>query len=202
MACNHQPVILSDRFANAFAYTLSLHRHQCRKLRRTPYMAHLMSVAALVLEDGGSEAEAIAALLHDAVEDQGGEPIRTQIRHRYGDFILALVDACTEPQRQPQQSWRDHKLSYLNQVQYASTPAQRIILADKLHNLRSLLVNWQQFGNAIWLQFLGQPLDYLWFYRRLIESLNAQSQSPMLIELKAQTAELTEAIKLANPLPP
>ncbi|WP_346294429.1 HD domain-containing protein [Sphaerothrix gracilis] len=98
MACNRQPAVLSNRFADAFAYTLSLHRHQCRKVQPVPYIAHLMGVAALVLEDGGSEDEAIAALLHDAVEDQGGEPIRIQIRHRYGEFILALVDACTESQ--------------------------------------------------------------------------------------------------------
>lgn len=138
---NFSPVILSDRFADAFAYALQLHRHQLRKVRAIAYISHPMAVASLVIEDGGSEDEAIAALLHDAVEDQGGEPIRIEIRHRYGSNVAAIVEDCTIPPRTASQTWKQHKLMYLDQIQRSSPAAQRVILADKLHNVRSLITN-------------------------------------------------------------
>lgn len=182
-------VVLSDIFADALTFSLSLHRHQARKVRPVPYMAHLMSVAALVLEAGGSEDEAIAALLHDAVEDQGGEPTRRAIYHHYGTAIGILVDACTEPPRQTL-SWREHKLAYLQQVQ--QTPAvERIVLADKLHNLRSLVVNLRAEGDQIWATFSGQQDDYLWFYQALLDGYQ-HSHSWLVDELRCSLNQLFE----------
>lgn len=190
MICSSNSTLLTNRFADAFAFALSLHAHQVRKVRPVPYMAHLMSVAALVLEDGGNETEAIAALLHDAVEDQGGAATRIAILHRFGPEVVALVDVCTEPPRQPDQSWRFHKVAYLHQVQQGSEGAKRVVLADKLHNLRSLLVNLDQQGNAIWAKFAGSREDYFWFYGLLAELFEADCQSSLASEFGQKVRQL------------
>lgn len=182
-----QPIlVLSDRFADAFTYAFHLHRYQFRKVNAVPYISHLMSVAALVLEDGGSEDEAIAALLHDAVEDQGGEPIRVEILHRYGSRVAAIVDACTVPPRAPRQTWKSHKLDYLAQIRNAPPEAQRVILADKLHNLRSLILNLHQTGESIWTSFAANKLDNLWLHQALADLFEQHIHSSMVAEFRQQ----------------
>ena len=185
MICKPSAPILSDRLADAFALALSLHRYQTRKVQPIPYIAHLMSVAALVLEDGGSENEAIAALLHDAVEDQGGASTRAEILQRFGPQVTAIVDACTEPPRQLSQSWRDHKLAYLRQVEQAPESAQRVVLADKLHNVRSLLTNLGLYGNDTWNHFTATREDYLWFYVSLAAIFEQTLPGPLTNEFSA-----------------
>jgi (p)ppGpp synthase/HD superfamily hydrolase len=177
--------VLSERFEEALVYAAQLHVNQRRKVRNTPYVAHLLSVAALVLEDGGDEDEAIAALLHDAVEDQGGENTRTEIRRRFGERVAAIVDGCTEPERVGNQSWREHKLAYLEQIRQASTSVQRVMLADKLHNARSLWVNLYLEGDRVWTEFRGSRSDVLWLQQaqvRVFEEL--QSSRWMVAELR------------------
>lgn len=173
-----------------FAYADWLHRTQTRKVRPVPYMAHLMAVSSLVLEDGGGEDEAIAALLHDAIEDQGGASIRVAINNRYGPYIANLVDACTEPPRAIDQSWQDHKLAYLHQVNQASLEAQRIVLADKLHNLRSLLVNLHLLGDVIWQEFTADKASYLWFYSAIANTLCCNNPSLLANTLFFETERL------------
>jgi len=170
---NPPDVVLSDRLADAFAYSLQLHRYQSRKVSPMPYISHLMAVTALVLEDGGSEDEAIAALLHDAVEDQGGEPIRAEILRRYGSNVAAIVDACTIPPWAASQSWKSHKLAYLDQLRRASPAAQRIILADKLHNVRSLITNLRRTGENTWSAFAANKADNIWLHQVLAELFEA-----------------------------
>lgn len=177
--------VLSERFEEALVYAAQLHANQRRKVRNTPYVAHLLSVAALVLEDGGDEDEAIAALLHDAVEDQGGETTRTEIRRRFGERVAAIVDGCTEPERGRNQSWRKHKQAYLEQIRQASTSVQRVMLADKLHNARSLWVNLYLEGDRVWTEFRGSRSDVLWLQQaqvRVFEEL--QSSRWMVAELR------------------
>jgi (p)ppGpp synthase/HD superfamily hydrolase len=195
MICNLSAPILSDRLADAVDFALSLHRYQTRKVRPIPYIAHLMSVAALVLEDGGSEDEAIAALLHDAVEDQGGAATRAEILQRFGPWVVAIVDACTEPPRQPGQSWRDHKQAYLNQIAQASQSAQRVALADKLHNVRSLIENLALQGDTIWGRFTAAPDDYLWLYQSLADLFDQALPGHLTAQFKATVNQLLQGFQ-------
>ena len=160
---------LTTRFEAALVYATRLHSHQIRKIGEIPYIAHLLSVAALVLEAGGDEDEAIAALLHDAVEDQGGIPTRNEIHQRFGDRVVAIVDGCTEFDTLPKPSWQERKTRYLENLRHASPAVRRVSLADKLHNARSLLAEWRQKGDTIWTQFTKGKEGTLWFYRALIQ---------------------------------
>jgi (p)ppGpp synthase/HD superfamily hydrolase len=158
---------LTERFEEALIYATRLHANQTRKMSSVPYISHLLSVAALVLEDGGSEDEAIAALLHDAIEDQGGQAIRTEIYQRFGDRVTAIVEGCTESDTVPKPPWKERKLRYLATIAQAPVEVQRVSLADKLHNARSLLMDWRRFGSSVWQQFASDQEQILWFYREL-----------------------------------
>ena len=162
-------VVLGSRFEAALVYAAQLHRQQRRKLTGVPYVAHLMAVAALVLEDGGSEDEAIAALLHDAVEDQGGLVTLREIHQRFGPTVAELVLGCTQPPGKADLSWRERKRLYLDQVRAAGAGVQRIVLADKLHNGQSLLSLLQVYGNGVWEHFSGGRQGTLWLYREYVE---------------------------------
>ena len=105
--------MLTERFDSAFRYAHRLHREQTRKGTTTPYISHLMSVAALVIEHGGNEDQAIAALLHDAAEDQGGEATLAKIRRTFGPAVAAIVSDCTDAWTEPKPSWRPRKEAYL-----------------------------------------------------------------------------------------
>jgi (p)ppGpp synthase/HD superfamily hydrolase len=192
--------MLTPRFETALAFAARLHVHQRRKLTHTPYIAHLLSVAALVLEDGGDEQEAIAALLHDAIEDQGGVATRDLIRQQFGEQVTQIVEGCTEPQREPQQTWRDHKLAYLHQIRSASAAVHRVVLADKLHNGRSLLLNLHLYGTVTWDYFKGGQANVLWLHHQQLQLFRQLSTSWMVNEL-AWVAQEVERLAIAPPLP-
>ena len=160
---------LTTRFEAALVYTARLHAYQVRKGSGIPYISHLLSVAALVLEDGGDEDEAIAALLHDAIEDQGGAKTREEIRQRFGERVVSIVDGCTDSETLPKPPWKERKLHYLEKVRLAPQEVQRVSLADKLHNARSIVADWEREGENVWQKFQGGKQGTLWFYRRLLE---------------------------------
>ncbi|MEO0533332.1 MAG: HD domain-containing protein [Cyanobacteria bacterium P01_A01_bin.123] len=183
-----QRLVLTHTFEKALEYAVQLHRHQWRKVNEAPYVSHLLAVAALVLEDGGSESEAIAALFHDAVEDQGGDSTLAQIRVRFGEAVAEIVQGCTEPPRAQYPSWYDHKRAYFEQVRSALPAVQRVLLADKLHNGRSLLRNWAEFGEAMWGAFKGDRAQVLWFYQQAATCFGEVKSGWMADEL-ARVAE-------------
>lgn len=187
---------LTPQFEAALVYATQLHAQQRRKVTHTPYIAHLLSVTALVLEDGGSEEEAIAALLHDAVEDQGGTTTRAEISRRFGSNVTAIVDGCTEPEQTPSMTWKEHKQQYLEQLRQASPQVQRVALADKLHNARSLLINLRLEGESIWSQFRGGKDNILWLYELQLELFEKVSNSWMVEELERVTKELRQQIAI------
>jgi len=160
---------LSTRFETALVYATQLHANQVRKGSGVPYISHLLSVAALVLEDGGDEDEAIAALLHDAIEDQGGAKTREEIRQRFGEKVVSIVDGCTEDETLPKPPWKERKLNYLEKMRLASSEIRRVALADKLHNARSIVADWEQEGEKVWQRFKGGKEGTLWFYRSFLE---------------------------------
>jgi (p)ppGpp synthase/HD superfamily hydrolase len=188
---------LSERFNQALDYALALHGDQLRKGSETPYIAHLLAVTALVLEDGGDEEQAIAALLHDAPEDQGGLEVLEAIRMRFGDRVADIVHGCTDTYQTPKPPWRQRKANYLEHLQTASQEVLRVSLADKLHNARSILLDLQRFGDAVWERFNGGKEGTLWYYRSILETFRSVSDSPLVAEL-AWVLQRIEAL-IANP---
>ena len=175
---------LTSRFEQALIYTTQLHANQVRKCSDTPYISHLLSVAALILEDGGDEEEAIAGLLHDAVEDRGGIETREAILRQFGERVVSIVDGCTEPYLEPKPPWRDRKLQYIEQMRHASPSVLRVSMADKLHNARSILADWYREGDAVWDKFNGGKEGTLWFYRSLLEIYQQSNSKSLKLELE------------------
>jgi len=160
--------VLGDRFTDAFAYAVHLHAHQARKSTSISYLTHLMSVCSLVLEDGGDENQAIAALLHDGPEDQGGQPVLDEIRRRFGDEVANLVDGLTDTLISPKPKWRPRKKAYLARLTDEPMSVLRVSLADKLHNIRSVAVDHENSGDAIWDRFNAGREQQAWYYGELL----------------------------------
>jgi (p)ppGpp synthase/HD superfamily hydrolase len=161
---------LSPDFAEALSYAAQLHKEQTRKGGTIPYISHLISVAGIVLEYGGSEDEAIAALLHDAVEDQGGLPTLERIRRRFGGTVAEIVEGCTDADVIPKPPWRARKEAYLAHLPSASESVQFVSAADKLHNATAILRDYLQDGEEVWKRFKGGKEGTLWYYRSLVEA--------------------------------
>lgn len=191
--------LLSDRFVDAFRYAMKLHAGQKRKSTRIPYISHLMSVTALVLEDGGDEDEAIAAMLHDAVEDQGGRKILEEIRRRYGEKVAEVVDGLTDSYTTPKPPWRDRKEQYIRHLWKADPGVVRVSLADKLHNARAILREARREGEDVWDKFNGGKEGTLWYYRTLVNVFRERSNSPLATELERVVSEI-ERLADQNPI--
>lgn len=160
---------LSERFDEALAYAAQLHRTQERKGSGIPYVGHLLSVASLVIEGGGTEDQAIAGLLHDAVEDQGGAPTLAEIRARFGDGVATIVEECSDTDQVPKPPWKARKQAYVDHLGYASKATLLVSLADKLDNARAILRDHRSDGPAVWQRFSEQdPREHLWYYRSLL----------------------------------
>ncbi|HEY9799957.1 MAG TPA: HD domain-containing protein [Leptolyngbyaceae cyanobacterium] len=183
---------LTDKFASALIYATRLHANQTRKISGVPYIAHLLSVAALVLETGGTEEEAIAGLLHDSIEDQGGKSTREEVRQLFGETVIAIVDGCTECDSEPKPPWQERKQRYLANLRHASPSVRLVSLADKLHNARSLLTDYQQQGSNIWSQFKAGREGTLWFYRQLQQIYNETGSDWMTQEFTRVVQELEQ----------
>ena len=181
---------LSTRFEDALLYATRLHADQKRKHSQTPYVAHLLGVTALVLEDGGDEEEAIAALLHDAVEDQGGVEILDDIRIRYGERVAQIVDAVTDSYEIPKPPWRERKEQYIQSISTASKSAIRVSMADKVYNASATLRDIRIEGEDCWSRFNGGKEGTLWYYQQLIHAFQKFGSNYMLQELERIFAEL------------
>ncbi len=190
--------MLGRRFEEALVYAAHLHRRQTRKGSRTPYIAHLLAVASLVLESGGDEDEAIAALLHDAAEDQGGRATLEEIRLRFGERVAAIVEECSDTFETPKPPWEERKRAYLKHLRTASPAARRVSLADKLHNARSLLRDYHREGERIWARFTGGRRGTLWYYRSVAEVFRTTGDDEYTRELGRVVAEL-ERLAGTNP---
>jgi (p)ppGpp synthase/HD superfamily hydrolase len=163
--------MLTDRFAQAARFAIELHRTQTRKATSIPYVSHLFAVSGLVLEDGGNEDEAIAALLHDGPEDQGGRPVLDDIRGRFGETVATIVEALSDamPAAGDEKApWRGRKEAYLSHLESAPASVLRVSLADKLHNARSILVDLGVHGEAVWKRFNAGRDEQAWYYGRLL----------------------------------
>ncbi len=160
---------LSHRYDVALVYAHGLHRRQQRKGTRIPYVSHLLSVSSLVVEHGGNEDEAIAALLHDAAEDQGGEQRLQEIREHFGDEVAGIVGDCTDAWAEPKPDWLPRKQAYIASLEHKGLASLRVSLADKVHNAESLLRDYRRDGEATFARFSGGAEGTRWYYRTLHE---------------------------------
>lgn len=190
MSGAHEGLVLTDRFQQALQHAAGLHERQWRKGTRIPYVSHLLSVCALVLENGGDEDEAIAALLHDAVEDQGGRPTLDDIRRRFGEKVARIVDGCTDADTIPKPPWRERKERYIEHIRRAPPEVVRVSAADKLHNARCILADLRTQGNAVWGRFTADREGVLWYYRTLTEAYLAAGVGFLAEELNRTVSEI------------
>ncbi len=158
---------LGPRFLRAFEFAAKNHAGQVRKASTIPYIAHLMGVASLVLEAGGDEDLAIAALLHDVVEDCGGTPMLKEVRRRFGGRVAQIVDGCTDSYETPKPPWRERKESYIRRLKKENAETRLVSAADKLNNIRSILSDYRAIGESVWSRFNGGREGTLWYYRTL-----------------------------------
>lgn len=186
---------LGNEFANALVYAAKLHRTQTRKGGDIPYLGHLMSVSALVIEAGGSETQAIAALLHDAVEDQGGQPTLDEIESRFGAAVAKIVAECSDTDEVPKPPWRQRKEQYIRHLQDASDATVLVSLADKVDNARAILRDLRLHGEQLWQRFnVKVPQEHVWYYRSLLAVFEKRSDSWLVDELRNAVEEIAALV--------
>jgi len=185
---------LSRRFSEAMLFAAELHAEQERKGSGAPYAAHLLSVAGLAMENGADEDEAIAALLHDAVEDQGGAATREEIRRRFGAPVAEIVAGCSDTDQTPKPPWRDRKEACLAHLGHASPSVRLVSACDKLDNVRSLIAAYRRLGEPLWDRFRGGRDGTLWYHRSVVEVLKAAGTTPLVEELDRTVHELENLV--------
>jgi len=177
-------IVLTNRFDEAVRYAREVHSGQPRKKgMNVPYIAHLLGVASIVLDDGGSEDEAIAALLHDAAEDHGGKARLEDIRARFGDGVARVVEDCTDSWETPKKPWAQRKHAYAQHARSLAAPSLRVSAADKVHNTYTLLRDLRNEGERVWERFSAGPDDVLSYYQSLVRSYREAGGGKLVEEL-------------------
>ena len=190
-----EPTRLSSRFQVALIYAALAHAGHCRKGTTIPYISHPLAVASLVLDHGGDEDEVISALLHDTVEDSGGEPRLRDIRIQFGDRVADIVDACSDAYGDAASDimkppWRERKEHHLDRLRSASPSVLVVTAADKLHNARAVLGDYKTLGEQLWSRFNASRDDSLWYYRSVADILTTRFPSPLTEDLRRTVEEL------------
>ncbi len=188
---------LTTRFADAMVYAERLHHTQVRKGGNIPYVGHLISVAGLVINDGGTEDQAIAALLHDAVEDQGGPPTLEEIRVKFGEDVARIVRECSDTDEEPKPPWLERKQSYIDHLAGVGMDTLLVSVADKLDNARSMLRDYHEHGPKLWERFNRKnPQDHLWYYGGLLEAYRKRGLTSWMVnELDRVVTELRRQVE-------
>lgn len=200
--------VVSERFELAIDFAIELHRNQARKRSPgepgPPYVGHLLGVTGLVLEDGGSQDEAIAALLHDSIEDQNEPHLSDHIREKFGERVLQIVKGASAEENSTEQkadrglaqsSWRDRKRRYIANLETADQSTLRVSLADKLWNVNSLLRDHDAIGDEVWDRFNAEARDQLWYYEELTKRYRERIDSPMVTELERAVDRLRTIVR-------
>lgn len=175
---------LSERFVEAVRYAAELHRTQARKGTDVPYISHLLGVVSFVLEAGGGEDEAIAALLHDAAEDHGGRARLDDIRDRFGPTVAHIVEGCTDSWSTPKEPWMARKERYVEHAKKLDRETLRVSAADKVHNAYTILRDLRTLGDVVWKRFNTSPDDVIWYYDALVRSYRDSGSEPLVDELE------------------
>lgn len=183
-------VVLGPKYAEAVAYASQLHANQTRKSTTVPYISHLLGVSSLVLEAGGDEDMAIAALLHDGPEDQGGQATLDEIRTRFGDRVAHIVEGCTDSLAEDPEHkapWKDRKVAYLQHLKDADGDSLMVSLADKLHNARAIVTDLMIHGDDTWERFNGKKDGTLWYYQSIL-AIAKKSNAPRFLQVNLEDA--------------
>ncbi|MBA2348977.1 MAG: HD domain-containing protein [Solirubrobacterales bacterium] len=198
-----RPLLTTD-FDRALQLATSHHRRQLRKGTEVPYTAHLLAVCSIVLEMGGTQTEAIGALLHDAVEDGGGPEMLENIRQAFGADAARIVAANSDTDEVPKPPWRERKEAYLAAIADKQGDELRVSLADKLHNARSILADYRTDGEELWSRFNARESGpVLWYYRALLDAFDERAEAlgegaaPALAELRRVLDELDRLVAAA-----
>jgi (p)ppGpp synthase/HD superfamily hydrolase len=189
-----RPPKLGPRLQRAFHYAAEKHAGQTRKQTAVPYLSHLMAVSSLVLEAGGDEDMAIAALLHDVVEDCGGMPRLREIRKQFGSRVAKIVEGCTDSYVIPKPEWLQRKKDYLRELKHADAETRLVSASDKLHNVRTILADYRVQGEDVWKRFTGKREGTLWYYRALSDEYQRRNPNRITGELEIAVAELERAV--------
>ncbi|MBS0337880.1 MAG: HD domain-containing protein [Proteobacteria bacterium] len=187
--------VVGKRFRDALVWAAELHEDQKRKGGNIPYVSHLLGVASIVLEHGGDEDQAIAALLHDALEDQAHKMSPREIRARFGDKVEEIVEACTDGDPEEQRDrdpvrWRRRKEKYIAEVATKPEAALLVSMADKLYNARTILEDFRELGEALWPRFTTGKEGTLWYYRTLLAAFKPRAENRLWHELDRTVAEI------------
>jgi (p)ppGpp synthase/HD superfamily hydrolase len=182
--------LFSRKFRKALDYAARVHARQIRKKTARPYIGHLLNVASLVIEYGGDEEMAIAALLHDAVEDQGGLPRLRDIRKKFGKRVAHIVDGCTDSVEHPKPPWLDRKRAYVSRIKNESSEVLLVSAADKLSNVRETLHDVRTQGERVFERFAGKKEGTLWYYHALVEEFRKRGSNVLFDELARAVTEL------------
>jgi (p)ppGpp synthase/HD superfamily hydrolase len=181
------------KFDEALLLAHELHRHDVRKGTGKPYISHLLGVCSLVVDYGGDEEMAIAALLHDAVEDHGGYPMLEQIRRQFGERVAHIVDGCTDSyvlDATKKEPWRQRKDVYLARLPLEDADVRMVSAADKLYNCRTILRDLRREGIAALDRFNGGRKDTVWYYDQLVRSFRAAGSNELVEELAISVDEM------------
>jgi len=197
MPTTQTKIKLGPRFLQAFVFAAEKHKAQTRKASTIPYIAHLMGVASLVLEAGGGEDLAIAALLHDVVEDCGGAPMLKEVSRRFGQRVAKVVDGCTDADIEPKPPWRERKEKYIRHLKKADADTRLVSAADKLNNVRSIVSDYRAIGESVWSRFNGGREGTLWYYRTLRDVFLQHKKNRITVDLELAVNEL-EALAAGN----
>jgi (p)ppGpp synthase/HD superfamily hydrolase len=185
-------IVLSRLFEKALVYVTRIHGKQVRKRTHRPYIGHLLSVASIVIEFDGDEDMATAALLHDAVEDQGGLPRLRDIRRRFGKRVAHIVDGCTDSYATPKLPWIDRKRAYLERIPKEAADVRLVSAADKLSNARETLQDVRAHGVEVFESFAGKKDGTLWYYQALVEKFREAGSNGLVEDLARVVTELKQ----------
>lgn len=188
-----QPPALTERFTVALVYASHIHRTQFRKGSNIPYVSHLLGVASIAIENGADEDQAIAALLHDAVEDQGGAARLEDIRSQFGERVARIVEHCTDTDVMPKPPWRERKETYLLGLASKPRDSLEVSLADKTHNASAILADLDAVGEDVWERFTGGKDGSLWYYRALADAFAELVPGPAAARLSRLVDQMEQA---------
>lgn len=178
-----------SRLSQAISYALDIHASQQRKGAGTPYIGHLLAVCSLVLENGGDEEQAMAGMLHDAIEDVGAEQ-EAEITHRFGPRVARTVRACTDADTFPKPPWQDRKSAYIAHLRTADRDVLVVSCADKLHNARAIVIDLRTHGPEVFNRFNAGKAGTLWYYGMLSSVFSERLPGPMAREFALTVTEM------------
>ena len=187
---------LSEKFEEALVYATRLHADQTRKKTGIPFVAHILGVTAIALEYGGNETEAIAALLHDTVEDCGGVERLRDVREKFGEGVAKIVDGCTDTYETPKPPWLERKRAYIEHLKDSDSSTRLVSASDKLHNTRAILAELRRRGLEVFDRFGGKKDGTVWYYRTLVTAFRQHGgHSDLIDELDRVVSEIEEFVR-------